>query len=100
MQRSTGRIYLGPLDASAIGEAAGSGQCIFNELFRQDVLAASYRLRNDAFVESGAIWSVWSRTDAVVRQISHCVMDNSPDTIRSRKIGYTIRTRDDLGGSE
>lgn len=92
MQRRTGRIYLGPLNAST--GAVVNGRIRPVSTFTQALIESANDLRDDisAFAIATS-WAVWSRKDAAVRAIDAISFDDAFDTQRRRGPRGTVRTR-------
>lgn len=87
--RRRGRVYLGPLAASALAQEGA--HMYVSALFIADV--------EDGLDIAQGIWStgsvghgVWSRVDGVFRQATSYWMDNALDTQRRRGVRATART--------
>jgi hypothetical protein len=87
--RYTGRIYLGPLNGSAV-TTSSSGIARSSEGWRNVAGNACEELQEAANAD-GWIWAVWSRSDAAMRGITSVEIDNSLDVMRSRKQPATER---------
>lgn len=84
--RRRGRVFLGP-----IIEAGGTyidSQLYVTESLRDTVAAAATLLMGAL----GNAWSVWSRQDAVLRQVEGGWVDNAFDVQRRRGPRFTTRT--------
>jgi hypothetical protein len=93
-QRSTGRIYVGPLSTAFLDTGSGGSARPNTTLMTRlrDTFAGWFdQLEEDA---DGMHWvGVWSRREATVRAIANVVTDDSFDTIRSRGETPTARIR-------
>lgn len=89
--RYTGRIYVGPLHVGSI--QAGAGPCRPSSALRDTALLAVDELASRAVADAGAVLSVWSRKDAVLREVDDVSADDSFDTQRRRGNSPTLRTR-------
>jgi hypothetical protein len=90
--RRRGRIYLGPLNASAMGTGAnGPG---LTATFRDAVCAAAGALNAHVASIPGAthFWGIWSRKNTAIYPITTGWMDDAFDTQRRRGIGSTARS--------
>jgi hypothetical protein len=88
-----GRIYLGPLDTSAVTTATGSSARPVPSLV-DTLAAAGADLASSS--EPGANWVVYSPTDGVVYTIDGGWVDNAFDTQRRRGAVPTARTTFDV----
>lgn len=87
MQRRTGRVYLGPLNAEALDSSTGRPKT----LFMSDILA-SYAAHYAFWIGAGIAPSVWSRKNAEVYNIKGAFTDNAFDTQRRRGLAATVRS--------
>lgn len=81
-----GRIYVGPLDASAVEGAVAPDGTIFAVLsaaFVNAMKAAGQNLGPAAFA-AGWQWSVWSRKEQLFKKVLDYAVDNTTDTQRRR----------------
>lgn len=89
--RFTGRVFLGPFNTLANVSGSPPAAMI------ADINARASSLKADALVQAPAWkWGVWSRKDAVVREVDFVSIDNAFDTIRSRGLRAGTRTRQDV----
>lgn len=88
--RRRGRIYLGPLNATA-GSAGSFGELRPNALFAIQVRGAAQRLQ-DELQANGHGWSVWSRQDGQMNLVDQLSTDDAFDTQRRRGVAATSRT--------
>ena len=86
--RRHGRVYLGPLNLQVVNEESGQGVSRPRATVRTQIAAAGAALIGG----SGAIWSVWSRTDKLVRPVVGGWVDNAFDVQRRRGVATTART--------
>jgi hypothetical protein len=92
-KRRSGRVYIGPLNISAVGQAAGSEDVRLTEAFRGDLLVAAARLQASAAdLAVPHYWSVWSRKDAALYPVVQVEADNAVDIVRGRGRKATIRS--------
>jgi hypothetical protein len=91
-QRSTGRMYIGPLAASTVAIVGGVARPDAN--IRDTVRLAAVDMFNkiDA-LDVGVRPVVWSRKDAQVRPVAAVSIDNAFDIQRRRGEEPTLRTR-------
>lgn len=89
-QRHSGRVFLGPLLPEAVSLGANS-KARPDTAFRTAILDAAERLQDELIAE-GHRWSVWSRADAVFRDVSIVQVDDAFDTQRRRGVAPTSRT--------
>lgn len=87
--RRRGRVYVGPLTRNSLLIAGNnvprpSVSCI------EDLLDAAERLADPVVLNS--TWGVWSRADAIVREIVEASVDDAFDTQRRRGEPPTTRT--------
>lgn len=87
--RRRGRIFFGPLTASAIGMDPSSKAPIVTETFRRDAALACRTLAADD--SDGTQWCVWSRVDSEFVPVTSGWVDNDPDTIRKRGLRASDR---------
>jgi hypothetical protein len=83
-QRHSGRLFLGPLNTKA-------GTDRPNTAFMDSCRGAVIELVAD-LEANGHTLSVWSRKDAILRQVTAVQTDNAWDTLRSRTLQPTVRT--------
>jgi hypothetical protein len=88
-QRHSGRLYLGPFGETS--NVASSGKARPDTTLITTILDACEDLQVAANA-NGHDWSVWSRTDADLRQIIEVQVDNAWDTQRRRGVAATSRT--------
>lgn len=88
-QRKTGRIYIGPLNLTAVDSDTGVGDQVKNAM-RDNLMRACEDLQ-DALVDGDYAWGVWSRAEQDLIPVTRVEVDNSFDVIRSRKRGATVR---------
>lgn len=87
--RRRGRLFVGPLSTAAYNKTTPPYSLTTN--FGTTLREAAVRLA-DAAAADDWLWSVWSRTDSVLRQIVGGFTDNAPDTQRRRGFKATSRT--------
>lgn len=84
--RRHGRVFLGPLNKNAVEE--GLLSVVRPAVaFRTAVIDAAEVLAESA----GPVWSVWSRTDGVIREVRGGWVDDAFDTQRRRGVAPTLR---------
>lgn len=89
-QRRTGRVYIGPLNTDATDPGDG-GRVRLKTAVRTAMLDAAEDF-HDRLVTEGWNWAVWSRKDAVVRDIVSAEVDNAFDVQRRRGMNPTVRS--------
>lgn len=87
-QRHSGRIYIGPLGVAALDTATLFARP--NATFLTTVLDAAEALQA-ALSANGHNWAVWSRKDALLRNLTDVQVDNAFDSQRRRGVAPTIR---------
>ena len=94
-QRHTGRIYLGPLNDGCV--VAVNGAARPSAAFRTNCVQAISDLSSDIIAIGGfGHLGIWSRKDAVIRDLDFVSVDDSFDTQRRRGEGPTLRDRIDV----
>lgn len=93
-QRRRGRVYLGPLNDFARSQDGTTGLVQVNASFLQQVGKAADALKDTLAGIAVPLqpWAIWSRTDAVVRNVVRVKVDNEIDTQRRRGARATVRT--------
>lgn len=86
--RRRGRLYIGPLNVNAI--LGNTPPYPLTDQFQQTMRQAAINM-HDAADADGWTWSVWSRTDAVLRPVVGGWTDNAPDTQRRRGFKASAR---------
>lgn len=90
-QRHAGRLYVGPLGISVMGEVGSEGR--FVNPFFSDIIYSFNQFMGDVLSISGDFaWGVWSRANAAMYDVAEGYVDNSPDVQRRRKVAATLRT--------
>lgn len=84
--RRRGGVFIGPLNTKSV--AISGGNAVVATPLRDTLTVAATELLGA--LDNG--WSVWSRTDAVIRPVVGGWVDNAFDTIRKRGHDYTVRT--------
>lgn len=84
--RRRGRVFIGPFLDGRQGQTHLSDPRPTSQL-EQQLLLAGVAMRDTALLG----WSVWSRSDAVFRDVTDVWVDNAFDTIRSRGPETTSR---------
>lgn len=88
-QRRSGRLFIGPLNASA--QSAVANQITRpSATFRDNLMRACEGLQ-DQLVDGDYIWCVWSRSAGSLFGIERVEVDDSFDVLRSRKAAPTVR---------
>lgn len=90
-QRHTGRIYLGPVCQFAVDSLGAQARP--KAQFMTDVRLAVDKIDSDLFAAGAFGLGVWSRKDAIVRQVVAVSTDDAWDTQRRRGVAATARTR-------
>lgn len=90
LKRRRGRIWMGPLVGAVLSNLDGGLPSVANQ-FAEDLAIAARELKSD-LNDIGATWSVWSRSDAALYEITDGWVDNEFDTMRSRQVDATFRT--------
>lgn len=90
--RARGRIYLGPLDASALTMDASSGDSRPSAAYTALVRAAAKQFLGNATLAHNWVWAVWSRKGATLNPVNQVSTDDAADTQRRRGIRPTART--------
>lgn len=88
-QRHSGRLYVGPINLAGYGNADNRPRPA--TVLRTTLLNAAERLQ-DELSAVPATWCVWSRKDAVLRDVVRAEVDDAWDTQRRR--GVKPLTRD------
>lgn len=89
-QRHSGRIFLGPLIAEAV-QLGATNKARPDTAMRTAILDAAERLYDELSAD-GHKWSVWSRADAVFRDVEVVQVDDAFDTQRRRGVAPSSRT--------
>lgn len=87
--RRRGRIYLGPLSTTAIGQASSSAFTRISSATRTALGNAAAVLADQS---EASQWCVYSPTDGIARQIKNGYVDDAADTQRRRGRVTTART--------
>lgn len=84
--RDRNRVYVGPLNFTAVQNDGSTARCELTPQFITDALAALFDLSNTVTDSAGNTWvlSVWSRKDAALKLPTLGWMDNRPDYQRRR----------------
>lgn len=94
MQRHTGRIYLGPLGFFALDETTGRPDVAIRDTVHLAATDLAAAVRAETIGGTGDEgWSIWSRTDAILRPVHFVSSDNAFDTQRRRGVDATARVR-------
>lgn len=88
-QRLSGRLFLGPFNDNAIGDAPSSSNIGTN--LRTTIINAAGDAYS-AWLGLGLQWSVWSRTLGQLNEVTHIQVDDSWDIQRRRKKAPSTRT--------
>jgi hypothetical protein len=89
--RYRGRFYVGPVNSQTLQEAAGTTAAqTVSSVTATDLAAASKALRNNLSTD-GFTWCVYSRTDGLLRAVTHGWVDDEWDVQRRRAIETTGR---------
>lgn len=90
--RHRGRVYLGPLNNSAVGSGS-NGPGVKNTFRDLIVTQAALLMTNCNTIAGGTTgWGIWSRKDAAIYPVTHGWVDDAFDTQRRRGIGSTARS--------
>lgn len=89
-RRRRGRIYLGPLNTTALGSSTQVGRPIPGMITAMTAAAAAFRSSVEA--EGACYWGVWSTVDQALVEVTDGWMDNAFDTQRRRGLKETDRT--------
>lgn len=87
--RRRGRIYVGPLNASA--KYATTPPYMLTTTFMTTLNAAA-NIMGDAALADDWVWSVWSRANATLYPVVGGWTENAPDTLRRRGPKSSSRT--------
>lgn len=88
--RRRGRIFIGPLNFSAITSVTGDAFVQVNPTFRTTLATAAAAMANTT--TNLATWVVWSPTDGEAHPVSNGWIDVNPDTQRRRGGNVAGRT--------
>ena len=88
--RHRGRIYIGPMATSAMGQDATTHRATIVQMVRDTITSAALQL-----LSAEPSWSVWSRKDAALRTVVGGWCDDAWDIRRSR--GELAGTRSFFG---
>lgn len=83
-QRRTGRVYLGPLNYTALDSNNSNFIPRLHGTFISDVVNAAGIYLDQLANSLNLVQCVWSRTDGNARDVVKWSIDNEPDTMRSR----------------
>ncbi len=86
--RRRGRIYIGPLDTTALDANGRPSSAMLTAI----TSAAATFKSTIAALASDTAWSIWSPTDGAAVPVANGWMDNAFDTQRRRGIDRTTRT--------
>lgn len=89
MARRRGRIFMGPLSASAYSQPSTAGYVQFTSAFRNAMANAAAAMANTTV--NVATWVVYSETDNLAHPISNGWIDVQPDVQRRR--GHKVAGR-------
>jgi len=89
-RRRRGRIYLGPLNSTALGIGTDAGRV--SATLRTGMTTAADTLANSIMGLGAARWGVWSGTDSALVNVDNGWIDNAFDTQRRRGLADTART--------
>lgn len=81
--RRRGRVFLGPLENTAVSYNTSINRVVVSPSFR-GVVAAGVDDMVDSLDGTGIIHSVWSRSDDQLYNVIQYTMDDAPDTQRRR----------------
>lgn len=90
-QRSTGRLYLGPLTTAALAAQGADNQVRPQVAMMTTMRQAAEKLQDDLNA-LGFIWCVWSRTEGELKGIVQVETDDAFDTQRRRGAQPAART--------
>lgn len=86
--RHRGRVFIGPLVGAITTVDADTSTVRPVSAIKATLLAAGNALR----AEGGVVWSVWSRRNAAIYEVTDIWCDDAFDTIRSRGPAPTTKT--------
>lgn len=90
-QRHTGRTYIGPLTLGSV--AVVNGVVRPSSYIRDTARLAVRSMADHMYADTGGILSVWSRKNAALYAVQYVASDDAFDTMRSRGVSPTVRTR-------
>lgn len=93
MQRRTGRVYLGPLNAASIYPGVTGDDAVIHPTFQTTMLQAIQGLHDDVQAAGLVGVAVWSRANAALYPLEAASVDLGFDIMRSRKIPGIQRVR-------
>jgi len=89
--RLRGRVFIGPLDSTALVDAGASNELVVTSAVRNDIAMASKALRVACNADD-IPWCTWSKVGAELSTVEGGFVDNAPDIQRRRGTKSDART--------